>query len=218
MHQLFKLQNRLRKHAVWRHPEDQAWTGNHAEHPRFLAVVEDVTEFHAYWEESQRLARKLKRKGLSTRWVPVFLDEVWVYATLQQSQALKTQLFTGGPHTLSIPGQFPEGEMLDALHRDIERIREHFPELNAEIQSNAPGSGGHSFTFTTPTPLTLRLSEGRRFRMYARTVNRGTHKDLKVGAIVIRGLQQDVQVSRPRIPRADQKQLLFTVGPLSFYR
>ncbi|GEM49436.1 hypothetical protein [Deinococcus cellulosilyticus] len=141
-----------------------------------------------------------------------------MYATVQQSQALKTQCVRGGPHSLTVPSHFPDGSevTLDRLHQDIERIRQAFPDLHAEIQT--ADRGQHTFTFTTPKPLTLRHSEGRRFRMYARTVTRHTHKDLKVGVIVIRGLQRDVQESRPRLPRSDQKKLLFTLGPLRFYQ
>lgn len=215
MHDLFELQNRLREHAVWRHPEDQKWDGVHATYPRFLAAIADLETFQDFQQQAAALERKLKRKGLTTRWVPSFFDEEWASCTVQQNHALKTQLFMGGPHVLPLPA----GVEVESLKGEIDAIHLQHPFFLGEVVAEQDGQPfAAALQFTTQIPLTLRLSEGRRFRLYVRTVNQELRKDIKFGAVVTRKLHGEVWVARPRKVRSDAKRLAFSLAGLDFFQ
>ncbi|GEM49841.1 hypothetical protein [Deinococcus cellulosilyticus] len=152
--------------------------------------------------------------------MPSWFNEVWSHATVSVSRAYK------GMH-------FPEGKgrvELDPLNKD--RAEERLAELQAELQ---PVLQAHpwfhvelkarkrkhlvevTLEFQADRALSIQQPTGNRFRLQGHTLEGEHRKDVKVGVVVLRGLQREVMENLLRKPRSDRKCLVFELFKLPFY-
>ncbi|GGJ59004.1 hypothetical protein [Deinococcus roseus] len=215
---LFDLQDHLRRKAVWRHaldhqnPEDER-----VPYPRFLAVLPDEAQFQHCLEEAERLNKKCQEVGITTRWLPSFFNETWENATVRVTEAYKPKILMGEG---TLPLMSVELSEKDAYIRArLQELQEldapHFSLSLDGVEAN--GRYCPELVYHARKPVTVRVSTGRKFRLYARIMGGGHRNSVKIGAVVVRGFEGQVYEDLPRATRKDTKPLLIKIKRYSFH-
>ncbi|GEM48673.1 hypothetical protein [Deinococcus cellulosilyticus] len=219
MESLFALQDTLRIYAVWRFG-DEGGDAERRRHPRFVAVIEDAQKFQLYQGQAAELQQELQERQMSVRWVPTFFDEVWSHATVTLTQAFRAKRFHDGVVRLALP-RVPVGDWSTQLAQWQTKLQEMPAELRVktlEIEhKELEGDVYPVLQCTFRHPVTVRWESGGSYSLYAVSEAGVQHKDVKVGAVVVRGLQNPVLENLPRKERSDKKPLLFTFCRHQFY-
>lgn len=247
LEEVFDFQDRLKFHSVWgvepeplSDEEDLPGFGGplyqRRRYPRFLAVLEDPVVYCQFEQEADLLQTRMKDLGVSTRWTPTFFPEVWSYATVRVRQAAMAYRGMGDP-LISDPQERLCGRM--PLRGQPVRIEEWSEALLEPLRAAAErlelsglpivgwtvsGQVDDKLLFGTPVlvlelsePITVRRSSGRSFRLYGVATTGAQHKDVKIGMVVLHGLETPVQMNPPRKPRADTKTPVANEMGWSFY-
>ncbi|GEM50044.1 hypothetical protein [Deinococcus cellulosilyticus] len=215
---LFDLQEALRRKAVWRHdldhhdPEDFRLP-----YPRFVAVVSDEVLFHQYLQESIELAAEYEERQITTRWFPTFFNETWENATVRVMEAYKPRVLHGEGTLPLMP--VDEGKKDTYTESRLNELQElDCPYLTLRLAGKvSDGKYFPELVYHARKPVTVRVSTGRKFRLYARIVGGGNRNGVKVGAVVVRGLEGKVFEHLPRATRKDTKPLLIKILRYSFH-
>ncbi|GEM49649.1 hypothetical protein [Deinococcus cellulosilyticus] len=217
---LFGFQQALRYHAVWQHPLDTAGaSGVHHPLPRFVAVVKDVAEFQRLRRRARAIKKDLEELGKITRWVPSFFAEQWVYATVSESPAYTARRITStGQLPLRLVATGDVKQEYQQLQEEWKAITQAFPFLQGEV-TQVPEEEKIllRLDFSTSMPVTARQDTGSRYHLYARTVQGKPRNHVRVGAVVVQGLQHGVREAAARKRRSDAKKDLFRFGGWGFY-
>lgn len=202
--QLVNLLDTLKKNTVWEmEGEDR--------HPRFIAVVSDPHLFQLLQEQAQEIRIGLENVGFSTRWLPTFFPEVWVHAsvrTLEAHEAHRREGLVELPQKPVPVEDWPYKRpqlfrTLYELQQDGVKMKWH------EVQETTSEDGRDvlpTVRFFLEEPWTLRRRSGTSYRLYGLSSSGEQHKNVKVGAVVLRGLEGNVQVNGRRKERRDRKE------------
>lgn len=215
---LFDLQDALRRKAVWRHALDHHEPDAfRLPYPRFLAVVADQALFEQYQKESTELAAKCKELKITTRWFPTFFDEAWENATVQVTEAYKPRILRGeGVLPLMDVDEAKKDIYIESRLKELQEL--DCPHLTLRLEGKvSEGKYLPQLVYNARKPVTVRVSTGRKFRMYARIVGGGNRNGVKVGAVVVRFFEGKVFEQIPRATRSDTKPLLIKVQRYSFH-
>jgi hypothetical protein len=205
-----RYQDELRAFAVWVYDDPF-----HIGYPRFVAVIEDKRTFNGFRKRGEGVRKTLETFERPTRWLPTFRDEVWQHATLSINVAYSSRLLAKSPDTLELKPVRPEdweekeATLKTLLPHILELPGVRSVKLKAKETFNAYGYPVIQPLLvlrSRPGSLSYRRLSGRAFRLRGLTRGLEERPHHKLGILVLRGLEREVEVvDRDRKKREDAK-------------
>jgi hypothetical protein len=212
-----KYQHELRAFSVWHYPDPKKM-----DYPRFVAVIKDKRTFNGFRRRGETIRKKLEAFERPTRWLPTFLDETWLHASLSINTAYESYLLSKSPYAIELNPVSPE-----AWEEKEQRLIALLPEI-LELPSVESVKVVGKKAFNTygyrvieprlvirsePNTLSYRRLSGRAFRLRGLTDTLEERAQVKLGILVLRGFKsKSVEVRKNRKPRSDMKTQRLSIG------
>lgn len=220
---MFQYTEELLSHSVWTYFDTQERPDGKKEYPRFIAAIEDDRTFQWLLQERKRVAEELQEARVTLRWLPTFFDERWSHASVRVTDAFRSWQFTDGVDLPCEPVRKDNWELEKplVLEKVEALLASPLPVRKWELLEDLDETGNFVcpvLQLTLSAPLALRQPSGKSFRLYGVSVDGVQHKNVKVGIVVLRGLEGKVQVNVARKPRTDRKEQVAEGFGFQFFR